>query len=56
MRQRLEGMESRYEAASAALADPSIFADQARYQQTAREHAELEGPVTKWRAYVQAER
>jgi peptide chain release factor 1 len=56
MRQRLQGMESRYEAASTALADPSIFADQARYQRTAREHAELEEPVIKWRAYAQAER
>jgi peptide chain release factor 1 len=56
MRQRLEAMETRYEAVSLALADPAIFADTQRYQQTAREHSELEEPVTKWREYRQAER
>jgi peptide chain release factor 1 len=49
-------MEARYEAVSAALADPAIFADQSRYQRTAREHAQLGEPVTKWREYRQAER
>lgn len=56
VRQRLDAMEARYEAVSAALAEPAIFADPGRYQQTAREHAELEAPVTKWRQYRQAER
>ena len=51
MRQRLEAMEARYEAVSAALADPSIFADPPRYQQTAREHAELERSVSAFRAH-----
>jgi len=51
MQQRLEAMEARHEAVSMALADPSIFADPTRYQQTAREHAELERPVSTFRAY-----
>ncbi len=49
-------MEARYEAVSAALADPSIFADQPRYQQAAREHAELGAPVSRFRAYREADR
>jgi peptide chain release factor 1 len=49
-------MEARYEAVSAALADPAIFADQRRYQQTAKEHADLGESVAKWREYRQAER
>jgi len=56
VRQRLEAMEARYEAVSAALTDPAIFADQSRYQLTAREHAGLGESVTKWREYRQAER
>ncbi|MBI3997402.1 MAG: peptide chain release factor 1 [Armatimonadetes bacterium] len=56
LRERLEAMEARYEALAAALADPSIFADQARYQQTAREHAGLEAIATQFRAYRDAER
>ena len=54
--QRLEAMEARYEATSAALADPSIFADQPRYQRVAREHAELAEPVARFRAYREADR
>ncbi|MGH2403498.1 MAG: peptide chain release factor 1 [bacterium] len=56
MRARLEAMEARYEAVAAALADPSIFGDQPRYQRTAREHAELELPVSRFRAYRGTER
>ena len=56
MRQRLEAMEARYDAVSAALADPSIFANPARYQQTAREHSELQRPVSGFRAYLEAAR
>ena len=56
MQQRLEAMEARYDAVSAALADPSIFADPARYQQTAREHSELQRPVSGFRAYREAAR
>ncbi|HET8679478.1 MAG TPA: peptide chain release factor 1 [bacterium] len=56
MRARLEAMEARYEALAAALADPAIFGDQSRYQQTAREHAELEDPVSRFRAFRDIER
>ena len=56
MQQRLEAMEARYDAVSAALADPSIFADPARYKQTAREHSELQRPVSGFRAYREAAR
>lgn len=56
MRARLEAMEARYEAVAAALADPAIFGDQPRYQQTAREHAELELPVSRFRVYRDTER
>jgi peptide chain release factor 1 len=56
MRARLEAMEARYEALAAELADPAIFADQPRYQQTAREHADLGAAVTLLRAYQAAER
>ncbi len=56
MLQRLEAMEARYEASSSALAEPSIFADPPRYQQTAREHAELERPVSVFRAYREVTR
>jgi peptide chain release factor 1 len=53
MRERLVAMEARYEGLSSALADPAIFADPARYQQTAREHAELERAVAVFRDYLQ---
>ncbi|MGQ0549242.1 MAG: peptide chain release factor 1 [Armatimonadota bacterium] len=56
MRARLEAMEARYEAVAAALADPAIFGDQSRYQQTAREHSELELPVSRFRVYRDTER
>ncbi len=56
MRTRLEAMEARYETLAAALADPAIFGDQTRYQQTAREHAELEATVSRFRALHDIER
>ncbi len=51
MRERLEAMEARFDAVATALADPAILADQARYQQAAREYAELEPAVGRLRAY-----
>lgn len=51
LRERLEAMAARYDALEAALADPSLLADQVRYQQMVREHAELSGPVARFRAY-----
>jgi peptide chain release factor 1 len=51
MKDRLEAMEARYNAVASALADPAILADQSRYQQAAREYADLEQAVTRFRAY-----
>jgi peptide chain release factor 1 len=51
MRTRLEAYEGRFEALAAALADPGVLADQARYQQAAREYAELEDAVARFRAW-----
>ncbi len=36
---RLQALEAKHEGLTRALADPSVFADPARYQQLAREHA-----------------
>ncbi len=51
MRERLEAMEARFDTVAAALADPVMLADQSRYQRAAREYAELEQAVTRFRAY-----
>jgi len=56
MRERLEAQEARFEALAAALADPAALADQAHYQRLAKEYAELEQTVTRFRAYRQAHR
>ena len=56
MRARLEAQEVRFEGLAAALADPAILSDQHRYQQTAREYADLEETVAQFRAYREAER
>jgi peptide chain release factor 1 len=56
MRERLEAQEARFEALAAALADPALLADQARYQRLAKEYAELEQTVTRFRAYRQVHR
>jgi peptide chain release factor 1 len=56
LRARLENQEARFEVLAAALADPAILADQARYQQTAREYADLEDVVLKFRSLRDAER
>jgi peptide chain release factor 1 len=56
MRTRLEAAEGRFESLAAALADPAILSDQQRYQQTAREYAELQETVAQFRAYREAER
>jgi peptide chain release factor 1 len=56
VRARLEAHEARYEALAVDLADPAILSDQARYQRTAREYADLEEAVAAFRAYREAER
>ncbi len=54
VRERLEGMEARYAALTSILADPALLADQARYQQAAREYSELEPAVAAFKAYREA--
>ncbi|MDR7519661.1 MAG: peptide chain release factor 1 [Armatimonadota bacterium] len=56
LKTRLEALEARYEALAAQMADPAVLADQARYQEAAREYAELEGTVARFRAYREASR
>jgi len=48
---RLEALQVRYEELTRALADPSIFADPARYQQVAREHSSLTQVMTAFDEY-----
>src|SRR5512133_1340387 len=48
---RLEQVEKRYEELSAALSSPEIMNDSARYQKTAKAHAEISELVEKWREY-----
>jgi len=56
MRGKLEALESRYEELMRALADPSIFAQLDRYQQVAKERADLEDTVSAYREYVRLSR
>jgi peptide chain release factor 1 len=56
VRTRLEAQEARFDALAVALADPAVLADQTRYQQTAREYADLETTVGIFRAFRQVER
>jgi len=53
---KLEALESRYEELMRALADPSIFAQPDRYQQVAKERADLEDTVSAYREYVRLSR
>lgn len=48
-RERLESLERRYDELGRLLGDPSVLADPGRYRQLAREHAELEEVVGRWR-------
>lgn len=48
---RLAALEARHEELTRALADPTIFGDQSRYQQVAREHAGLTGVVSAYHEY-----
>ena len=51
MFERLEMMEAKYEELTQALASPDIANDSARYQKTAKAHAELTPLVQKYREY-----
>src|ERR1700686_2109481 len=51
MFERLNQIESRYEELTAALASPEIVNDSARFQKTAKAHAEVAPIVEKYREY-----
>jgi peptide chain release factor 1 len=51
MFERLEQTEARYEELTSALASPDIVNDSARYQKTAKAHAEIATIVEKYREY-----
>lgn len=48
-RERLESLERRFDELGRLLGDPSVLADPGRYRQLAKEHAELEEVVGRWR-------
>jgi len=47
----LDQIEARYEELNKALASPEIVNDSARYQKTAKAHAEIADVVEKYREY-----
>ena len=49
MLERLTGLESEFADVEARLADPAVFADQARYTELARRHKELDAIVSRAR-------
>src|ERR1700689_1459402 len=51
MFERLDQIEARYEELNSALAPPDIVNDSARYQKTAKAHAEIAPMVEKYREY-----
>lgn len=53
---RLKALEIRYDEVTRALADASIFADPARYQQAAREHASLRQVMAAFEEYRRLDR
>ncbi|HET6781186.1 MAG TPA: peptide chain release factor 1, partial [bacterium] len=56
MLDKLGALESRYEELMRALADPGIFAQPDRYQQVAKERANLEETVSAYREYLKVTR
>jgi len=56
MLERLRAMATRHEELLRALADPAIFAEPERYQQVAREQAQLEEAVALYRQYERVQR
>ncbi|HEY8347490.1 MAG TPA: peptide chain release factor 1 [Symbiobacteriaceae bacterium] len=51
MREKLEGIDARYQDLAYKLGDPAVIADPKEYQKTAREHSRLEPIVTTFREY-----
>jgi len=56
MLDKLGALENRYEELMRALADPGIFAQPDRYQQVAKERANLEETVSAYREYLKVTR
>ena len=56
MFERLDQIETRYEELTNALASPEIINDSAKYQKTAKAHAELTDVVEKYREYKDLKR
>ena len=50
---KLDGIESRFEALTAQMADPEIINDTATYRGVAKQHSELDPVVAKYREYKQ---
>ena len=48
---KLEEVEARYERLAGDMGDPGIVSDSQRLQQTAKQHAELEPLVLKYREF-----
>jgi peptide chain release factor 1 len=53
---KLDQLEARYDELTAQLSSPEVFADSARYQKLAKQHAELAELVAKHREYKQIEK
>ena len=54
--QRLDEMESRFDAVTRQMADPAVIADGEAYRKIAKTRSELEDVVAKYRDYKQAKR
>ncbi|MDE1154611.1 MAG: peptide chain release factor 1 [Acidobacteriaceae bacterium] len=48
---KLDQLEARYEELGAQLGDPTLLADQKKFQQTAKQHRDIEPTVEKFREY-----
>ena len=56
LRQQFDRLEMRLAELDATLADPAVAADNKRYRELSREHAEAGSLVERWRRYTQRER
>jgi peptide chain release factor 1 len=54
--EKLKQIESRYDEMTRELSSPEVLADSARYQKLAKQHAELNGIVAKYREWKDIER
>jgi peptide chain release factor 1 len=55
MKQKLEGVEARYEDLAYKLGDPSVIGNASEFQKTAREHSKMGPVVDKFREYKRVE-